>query len=229
MDLLAVLSHLTETITALASTPWVYPVVLALTTIDGFFPPVPSESVVVSLAALSVSDGNPSLPLLFLAAALGAVAGDNVAYQIGRVLHPGGERGPRFLRGERMARAFAWARRALEHRAAVMILVARHIPVGRVAVNMMAGATGYPRRRFVPLTILAGTLWAAYGIGIGTVAGSWVKDQPLLAAALAVALALVLGFALDRVLEWFNRRRGVGTPGGPDAPAPDPASSSSPR
>jgi hypothetical protein len=46
---------------ALAGSVWVYPVVFALVVVDGFFPPFPSETVVVALGALAVSAGAPSL------------------------------------------------------------------------------------------------------------------------------------------------------------------------
>ncbi|WP_392508703.1 DedA family protein [Naumannella halotolerans] len=208
MDLASLMDQITAAVESVAGTLWVYLAIFGFTTIDGFFPPVPSESLVVSLAALSMSSGEPSLALLFLAAAGGAMAGDNIAFQIGHAVHPSDDRGPVWLRGPRMQRTFAWARRALDRRGAMMILVARHIPGCRVAVNMMAGATGYPRRRFVALTLVAAVLWAAYGIGIGAVAGHWIKDEPLLAAALAVAVAIVLGVVVDRIFAVVQRRRG---------------------
>ena len=48
---------LEQWVVALADEWWVHPVMLALATIDGFFPVVPSESVIVSLASLSSSTG----------------------------------------------------------------------------------------------------------------------------------------------------------------------------
>ena len=43
-----------EWVIALAGSPWILLAVLALATIDGFFPPVPSESVVIAVAVLAV-------------------------------------------------------------------------------------------------------------------------------------------------------------------------------
>lgn len=207
MDPSALLQQLTDQIVAMSGSPLVLVVVAALTVIDSFFPPVPSESIIVALAAIAVSSNNPPLWALFLTAAGAAVIGDNIAYQLGRLLHPGGERGAKFLRGPRMTKTFTWAEQALERRGAMLILVGRHIPVGRVAINLTAGASGYPLRRFLPLTILAGLAWSAYAVVIGTVAGRWVKDQPLLAAAIAVVVALVLGFLVDRIISAVQGRR----------------------
>ena len=56
---------------------------------------------------------------------------------------------------------------ALDRRGASFIIAARYIPIGRVAVNMSAGALGYPRRRFVGLTAVAAVMWASYSAVIG--------------------------------------------------------------
>lgn len=181
---------------------WVYPLLFTLCTVDGFFPPLPSESVVVALAAVSVSAGAPNVWIVVLVAALGAIAGDNIAYAIGRSI---GTRRFRWMRRPRPAAAFVWARRGLDHRGAALILSARYIPIGRVAVNMVAGATGYNRRRFVPLTILAGISWALYSAGIGTLAGKWVSDNHLLAVVLSVAIAMLMGLLLDYALKFSSR------------------------
>ena len=66
------------------SSPWAYLVVFAIVVVDGFFPPVPSESIVVVAAAIGVSTGSPNPVVIVLLAAVGAAVGDNVAYWIGR-------------------------------------------------------------------------------------------------------------------------------------------------
>ena len=85
--------------------------------------------------------------------------------------------------------------------------MARYIPVGRVAVNMTAGATGLPHRRFWPLTVLAGACWAAYSVLIGLLAGNAFRDQPMLGATIGVVLALCLGVLVDRIAAVIARRR----------------------
>src|SRR5699024_5668643 len=99
----------------------------------------------------------------------------------------------------RVAAAFAWARRSLDRRGAALVLTARYIPVGRIAVNMTAGATGYPRRRFVPLSILAGASWALYSVAVGTLFGHWFAGHPLLGVAAAVGAAIGIGLVVDAV------------------------------
>ncbi|WP_350348204.1 DedA family protein [Agromyces sp. G08B096] len=205
MDLIA---QLTDLVTDLAASPWVYAVVIAVCVIDGFFPPVPSETVVVGAATVSVATGEPNLVLLIAAAAVGAILGDNIAYQLGRGL---GTTRFRWMRRGRVASTIAWARRGLDRRGALLIFTARYIPVGRIAVNATAGATGYPLARFLPLSIAAGVAWAAYSALFGIVAGHWLHDQPLLAIVLAVVVAAVVGAIVDAVLRRIMSR-GAPTP-----------------
>ncbi|MGV9770002.1 DedA family protein [Microbacterium sp. NPDC003461] len=198
MDL--ILQALLDTI----ASPWIYAVAFAMAAIDGFFPPMPSETIVVGAAAVAAATGEPNLLLLGASAALGAFAGDNATYWLGRAI--GTERF-RWMRGPRAQRTIGWARRGLSRRGAALMLVARYIPVGRVAVNLTAGATRYPVPRFVGLAALAAASWAAYSVAIGAVAGSWFEDDPLIGAAIGIVFAIVMGLVVDRVLEWRRARR----------------------
>jgi len=184
-------------IPALAESLWVYPALLLFAMVDGFFPPIPSESVVIALASLSVAHGEPNLALVMLAGAVGAFTGDQIAYTIGsRVdVHR-----LRIFRTERGAKALAWAEHALAHRGSSFILAARYIPIGRVAVNMTAGALGYPRKRFVGLTGLAAVTWSAYGTAVGVGAGVWLEAHPLIAVVAGVVVGTVVGLCIDWVL-----------------------------
>jgi membrane-associated protein len=185
-----------------AGQPWVLLLVLACCLFDGFFPPIPSESVVVGLAAVAATADVPNPWLLILVAGVGAFSGDNIAYLIGRRV---GTRRWSWMRGPRMQSAFRWAGKELRKRPASLILVARFVPIGRVAVNLTAGVTHYPRLRFVGLTVLSATLWAGYSVGIGLFFGQWFEDNHLLGAAIAIVCAVALGIAVDVAI---NRLRG---------------------
>jgi len=189
-----------------AASPWLYLVMFATAVIDGFFPPIPSETVLVAAAAVAASTGETNIPLLIAVAALGAIIGDNIAYAIGRSL---GTTRFAWMRRPKVAAAFDRAQRTLSRNGAPLILGARYIPVGRVAVNMSAGALGYSWRRFLPLSMIGGVTWAAYSAGIGLLAGHWLEDQPLLSVVIGVTFALVLGFVIDRVASAVRRRRGI--------------------
>lgn len=202
-----------------AGSPWVYVALLACCLIDGFFPPVPSESLVVALASLALSGAGVNVWLIIPAAALGAFLGDNLAYVMGRAI--GVERFG-WMRRPRMRRSFAWARNELDKRSVSLILVARFIPVGRVVVNLTAGATGFPQRRFVALTGLSGAVWAAYSVAIGALAGAWFDEHHLLGVSVAVIGALVLGLLIDRVITKLRGTAPGVEPSG-EAPVQDPA------
>lgn len=208
-----------ELILQAAASPWLLLVMFATAVIDGFFPPIPSETVLVAAAAVAASTGDmPTVILLCIVAAIGAIIGDNLAYAIGRGV---GTTRFRWMRGPRVSAAFARAQGALDKRGAALILGARYIPVGRVAVNMTAGALHYPRRRYVPLSAVAGVSWAIYSAAIGVIAGQWLKGQPLLSAVIGVAFALAIGLVIDRISA--ARRRRAETPPSHPAVGEDPA------
>lgn len=190
-------------ILAAAGQPWVLVLVLACCIIDGFFPPIPSESVVVGLAAVAATAQVPNPWVLMMVAAAGAFSGDNIAYLIGRRV---GTTRWSWMRGPRMQGAFRWAGRELRKRPAALILVARFVPIGRVAVNLTAGVSGYPHARFVALTVLSATLWAAYSVGIGLFFGQWFEDNHLLGAAIAIVCAVALGIVVDVAVNRFRHK-----------------------
>ncbi|WP_247048590.1 DedA family protein [Arthrobacter rhizosphaerae] len=191
------MQEINDFILAAAGQPWVLFLVLACCLIDGFFPPIPSESVVVGLAAVAATADVPNPWLLALVAALGAFSGDNIAYLLGRGV---GTNRWRWMRGRRMQNAFRWAGLELRKRPASLILVARFVPIGRVAVNLTAGATHFPHVRFVLLTVLSAILWAAYSVGIGLFFGQWFEDNHLLGAVIAIICAVGLGIVVDLVI-----------------------------
>ncbi|HQY33742.1 VTT domain-containing protein [Actinotalea sp.] len=207
-----------EWVVALAGSPWVFVALYVFATIDGFFPPIPSESVIIALASLAVSTGEPNFYVLGAVAAAGAFTGDQIAYSIGRRLTV---RDLRIMRGARQQRALGWAERALAERGAAFIIAARYIPVGRVAVNMTAGAVRFHRPRFTLLAVIAAITWSIYSVMLGIGAGIWLGEHPLLAVGVGVAGGLLLGMIIDPVLSWVAERRfgGRDTAAAPAAPS----------
>ncbi len=198
------MEFINEAILHAAGQWWIYPILTIFCFIDGFVPILPSETLIVALGALSVTSGEPNMWFVMAAAAVGAIAGDNMAYLLGR--HVGVERF-RWMRKPKVHRALNWARYELDKRGAMLIFTARYIPVGRVAVNWIAGTTAYPRRRFVILDIFASITWVAYSAGVGIIAGNWVHEHPLLGVGIAIAFAIVLGIVIDHALTWLHRWR----------------------
>ena len=193
-----------EFIASAAASPWVYLIVFAVVLVDAFFPPVPSETVVIAAAAAAVATGNPNLPLLLACAAAGAVAGDNLTFAVGRTV--GLERF-RFERWPRLRAALDRARRGIHARAGVLVLSARYVPVGRVAVNLVAGAAGVSRLRFLMLSAIAGVSWALYSVTVGVLAAHWFHGNAFLAMVVGVAVGIAVGAVVDALLRATSRRR----------------------
>ncbi|WP_139417449.1 DedA family protein [Agromyces laixinhei] len=192
---------------SLAASPWLLPAVFALVVGDAFFVVLPSETVVVALGALSASTGSPQLWQLVPVAAAGAVVGDGLCYLIGRRV--GLDRW-RWQRTGRTATAIGKIRTAVHRRTALLVFTARYVPFARIAVNLAAGAGRVPLRRYLPLSAAAGMAWALFNVAIGSIVGGLLRDSPLLAAAISVPIAIVLGVVVDRVVVLLDDRRARG-------------------
>lgn len=209
------LASLGDMVLEVAATPWSLVLLFVFTIVDGFFPPVPSESIVITLASLSMTGDGPPLWGIIPVAALAAFLGDVIAYTIGTKVPL---RRFRIFRGKRGARTLAWAEHTLQHRGGAFILAARYIPIGRVAVNMSAGALDFPRRRFILFAAIGGVCWAVYSTLLGIGAGAVLKDQPLLAVGVGIVLGIVIGTLVDVAM-----RRIFGGPQVEPEPEPEPA------
>lgn len=201
VDFLHIVDQLNILIEHSAAQWWVIPLVSLFCLIDGFFLFLPSETAIVALASIATRTGQPNIWLLILGASIGAIIGDNIAYFMGRSL---GTTRFRWMRRPRGAKAFAWAGKELEKRGAILIFTARYIPIGRIAVNFTAGATYFPWRRFVILDGIAVVTWAGYSVAVGTFAGRWVHDNPLLGVGIAIAFAIVIGFLVDHGMKLLH-------------------------
>lgn len=194
-----VLTGVESAVVSMGPSPWLLLAVLLLCFIDGFFPPVPSESIVIAVATLAVTGQVPPLYLgaLVLVAAIGAFFGDLTAYTIGSRVRL--ER-LRVFRGDRGRASLAKAADLLDRRGTAVILSGRFIPVGRIAINMTAGAVGYPRARYLPTAAGASVLWAAYSAAMGIGAGHLLRDSPLLAMAVGITAGVLVGLLIDKLI-----------------------------
>jgi membrane protein DedA with SNARE-associated domain len=188
---------------AMAS-PWVLLALFAFAAIDGFFPLVPSETLVVT-AGVFAANGEPSLPLVVLAASLGAFTGDHVAYYAGT--RAGDRISRRLGEGSKRAAAFAWAGRTLDERGGTILLVCRYIPGARTAVTLTAGAVRLPLRTFSTFDGLAALSWGLYSALVGYIGGAAFEEEPLKGVALGLGFAMGVA-ALVEVVRHVRGRRG---------------------
>ena len=200
------MNEISDALLALAGSPWAYVALFVLCIVDAFFPPLPSESLVVGFAAIGAATGVINLWWIAVVAAAGAAIGDHIAYVIGRAI--GLERFA-WMRRPRVVRMFTWARHGLDHRGGVILLVARYIPGGRTAVNMVAGATHFPLARFTTIDLIACVSWAVISVVLGALTGRFLGGSPVLAFIVAIVIASVLGFVIDgltRLVRGLHRR-----------------------
>ena len=193
-----------DLLVGIADSPWLFPALFTFVVLDAFLVIVPSETAVVALAALSGATGTPALAIIIPVAAIGAIVGDSICFWIGRKV--GLDRW-RWQRGPRIARALARVQGAVLARPAVLIFTARYIPFGRIAVNLSAGAVGLPYPRFLPLSAAAGITWSLYNVGVGLTFGSLLREQPVLAIVISVAVAISIGVLVDTVAGRIVARR----------------------
>ncbi|MGX5694926.1 DedA family protein [Agromyces soli] len=193
-----------DLVAQLAGSPWLLPALFALVVGDAFLVVLPSETLVVALGALTATTGHPDPWLVVPVAAAGAMLGDLCCYGIGRA---GGLDRWAWQRRPRAAAAIAKARSTVSRRTAVLVFTARYVPFARIAVNLAAGAARVPLARYLPLSAAAGLAWAAFNTGMGAIVGAAFAEQPLVALAVSIPVAIVAGLAVDAIV-----RRGA--PGG---------------
>ena len=196
------------------SSPISYLVAFAVPALDAILPFLPSETLLIVLGVATAGSADPRIALLVGLAALGAFAGDNLCYLIGRRFGPVAER--RIFAGEKGQRRRAWAQNALDQYGARLIIVCRFIPGGRTAVTLTCGVVRYPRRTFVLATACAAVIWASYAFLIGRLGGRAFEDKPwagfLLALGVAIAISLLIELLRRlRPLRRFSRSHQRGT------------------
>jgi membrane-associated protein len=184
---------------------WSYPLIFGVAAVDAFFPLVPSETLVVIGGNLA-SSGDLNLALVILAGATGAILGDNISYGLGALV---GERTvKRWFRSEKAVRRLEWAERMLDERGAYIIIIARFIPGGRVAVTFSSGyIPTFPWRRFIVYDVVACVLWATYAALLGYFGHKTFEDHPFVGLLAALGVAVGLAFAVEAVRHLRARRR----------------------
>ena len=189
---------------AVSGSDWSYLVVFLVAMIDAFFPLVPSEATAIA-AGVVAGTGGLRVELVILAAALGAIAGDNICFAGGHFL--GQRLHDRFLQGEKSQKRVAWARNLLQERGGYVIVVARFIPGGRTITTFTAGfIDGMPWRRFIRYDVIAGFIWGSYTVLLGYFGGKTFEEQPWKGLLLAFAIALAVTGVVEAVRHL--RRRG---------------------
>ncbi|WUJ69406.1 DedA family protein [Kribbella soli] len=189
----------------LMSSWWIYLALWGFAALDGFFPAIPSETLVVTAGVFAASTGKPNLYAVIVVAAIGAFIGDHVSYALGR--GAGGRVLDRVKPGTKRHAAIQWARRSLEERGGLVLVVARYVPGGRTAVTLTMGSVRYPLRSFTPFAALAAASWGAYCTLVGFIGGKAFEDNPLKGVVLGIGLALAVTLVVELVRHRLRKRK----------------------
>ena len=189
------LFHLVEeTILELSQNPWFLLLLFAIALLDSIIPIVPSE---FSVIAGGVAAGSGTLlgdqrvvaiVLVIVSGALGAYAGDSLAYWIGQRSDKALKN--LFFRGEKGEKRLLATGKQIRKRGGLLLITARFIPGGRTAMTFSCGLTEQPFLAwFTKWDLLATTLWASYAGLLGFFFASSIENP-------STALWLAFGFAL---------------------------------
>jgi membrane protein DedA with SNARE-associated domain len=168
--------------------------------------PVPGETALVTAAVLARPEHDRySLVWVIVAAAVGAIIGDNVGYALGRF------GGRRLLDRTRLTRRYAErtlppAERFFERHGAKTVFLGRFVALLRVTSAWLAGISRMHWWRFFVWNALGGIVWAVGVALLAYWAGEAVVNAVTRWGFFGLAVALVLGVIAFFVIRALRRR-----------------------
>ncbi|TXS48001.1 DedA family protein [Streptomyces sp. OR43] len=174
-----------------------YPSLFLLVALGALVPVVPTGALVSSAAVVAFHQSSPfSLLIVFGVASSAAFLGDVCLYWLG-------QRGVRSKNGSRWLRAIsdraaperlAQAQRKLDEHGAMVLVLSRLVPAGRIPVMLACLLGRMPLRRFARGDVPACLAWAATYQLIGILGGS-LFPEPWQGVVAAVGLTLLISGA----------------------------------
>jgi membrane protein DedA with SNARE-associated domain len=203
---------------------WVILVAVALETMGV---PFPGETSLLAGAIYAGTGGRLNIVLVIVAAAVGAIIGDNVGYSVGRYGgYPLLRRILRFVHLEsRSEKTLAYTQRFFERHGDKTVFFGRFFSLLRLWTAFLAGVNRMPWRRFLPWNAAGGIIWAIlYGL-LGYYLGNNVSALNSVLSVLGIGGAVAVGVvvvAIIGVVIWQRRRANrqrldaLDTPDAPD-------------
>ncbi|MFI7363782.1 DedA family protein [Streptomyces sp. NPDC050149] len=174
-----------------------YPSLFLLVALGALVPVVPTGALVSSAAVVSFHQSSPfSLLIVFAVASSAAFLGDICLYWLG-------QRGVRSKNGSKWLRAIsdraaperlAQAQHKLDEHGAMVLVLSRLVPAGRIPVMLACLLGRMPLRRFARGDVPACLAWAATYQLIGILGGS-LFPEPWQGVVAAVGLTLLISGA----------------------------------
>jgi len=182
---------------------WLLPSLTVMIGVDGPFPVLPTETLLMSASAAAFGRHDaPAVLGLFVAAVAGSVLGDLLVFGLGRSSH-------RMLARTVDAECAlaSWIRRHVLLRPGVALVGARFVPGGRLLSTAAAGRFGLSVRRFLPWSVASSAAWSAYMLAIGMLLGPLTGGNPLLSMVAGAFMAVVAAGAFAIVAQIRRHRR----------------------
>ncbi|OLT11149.1 hypothetical protein BJF78_27665 [Pseudonocardia sp. CNS-139] len=180
-----------------------YPALFGGVLLGSVVPVVPTGALVGAAAAIAMTTGQMSLPLVVAVSTVAALLGNLVTFGAAKA---GSTVALRWIARGQTPERLARARAQFAARGALLVVVGQLVPAGRIPVLVAAGTLGYPWRRLAPATFVACIVWAIAYSTLGVVSGG-LFDDPVLATILAALLVLAVGILASLGSAWHRRRR----------------------
>lgn len=183
---------------------WVVLVIAVIIFIETglLFPFLPGDSLIFT-AALLGSQLHLPLWVLITVVSAAAVAGDAVAYEIGK------KWGRRWFRPDARVLKTQYLDRAdafFAQHGGMAIVLARFVPIVRTFVPPIVGMSSMPYRVFLRWNVIGAVAWAS----VCALAGHWLGQVPFVAAHVdLIAIALVLVSLIPIAIQAARARRGA--------------------
>lgn len=163
---------------------------------DGFFPVLPSGSVISALSATPAYREPVLLTFLIVCCACAALVGDLTMATIGRLFPAKSRRLPKL--NMRLSAV-------TEHQWRILLSTGRFVPIVRIAIFLSAGKMRIPFRRIALLDAPACLIWACiYGLS-GTI-GARISTSPLISMACGIVLGALFAAILTRIAQYLHSR-----------------------
>lgn len=194
----------TSTLDTLLGT-WGYPIVALFVGIESSGIPFPGETMLLA-AAVYAGTGRLSIQWVIVAAAIGAIAGDNIGYLVGR--HGGRPLVERYgpyirIHAEHLDRAQVFFERYGDR----TVFFGRFVAVLRAWAAFLAGVNHMPWRRFLLFNAAGGILWATvYGL-LGYVLGNNLPLLERVVRLLGIGGIVIAGLVVAAAIVVYYRRR----------------------